>query len=160
MLSALSIAVLLATVGDPAVGRSLFIGSRPLQKGGPPCGACHALGGEGLAFGASLGPELSGTLASLDRDSVDDLLDGLPFPTMVPLYEGHALTPEERSHLTAFLVPAAQQGPPRDGWRFELLGALGAAVLFALQYLAFRRRKAPSRARLLAHAAHPQGGSR
>lgn len=159
-LSALSFALLLAAAGDPATGRGLFIGARPLQNGGPPCGACHALGGEGLAFGASLGPELSGALASMDPESVDGLLDALPFPTMVPVYQGHALTPEERAHLTAFLVPASQRGPPRGAWRFELLGALGAAVLLVPLYLASRRRKLPSRARLLARAARPQGGTR
>jgi hypothetical protein len=159
-LSSFSLVFLLAAGGDPALGRSLFTGARQLQAGGAPCGACHALGGEGLAASASLGPELSATLATMDPEALDGLLDALPFPTMVPVYEGRALTPEERAHLTAFLIPAAQHGPPRDGWSFEGLGLLGAAALFLVLALASRRRKAPSRARLLARAAHLQGGSR
>lgn len=159
-LPSLAFAILLAAAGDPAVGRSLFIGSTPLRNGGAPCGACHGLGAEGLAFGATLGPSLDQTLAAMDAESLDGLLDALPFPTMVPVYEGHALTPEERAHLTAYLIPAAQRGPPGPGWRFALLGAAGAAVLLAGLALAARRRKASSRSRLLAGAPQPQGGSR
>jgi hypothetical protein len=158
--SSLSIALLLAAAGDPSTGRALFIGARPFQGGGAPCGVCHALGGQGLAFQAALGPELSSALSTMDAESLDGLLDALPFPTMVPVYEGHALTPEERAHLTAFLVPAARQGPPRHGWRFEALGLLGAAGLFLLLAMAARGRKPPSRARLLARAHLVKGASR
>lgn len=159
-LSSLSFALLLASAGDPAAGRGLFIGSLPFRNGGAPCGACHAIGGQGLAFGASLGPDLSASLAGMDPESLDGLLDGLPFPTMVPVYEGRPLTPAERADLAAFLLPAAQRGPAAGGWRFEALGLAGAAVLFAGLVLASRRRKGPSRARLLARAPHLQGGSR
>ncbi|MGA8890256.1 MAG: hypothetical protein WB493_01720, partial [Anaeromyxobacteraceae bacterium] len=95
-------------------GRDLFTGARAFQAGGAPCGACHALGGEGLAFTASLGPELSSGLATMEPEALDGLLEALPFPTMVPIYDGHALTAAERADLVAFLIPAARQGPPRD----------------------------------------------
>jgi mono/diheme cytochrome c family protein len=55
----------LAAEPSLAAGRDLFIGSRPFQNGGAPCGACHGLGGEGLAFTASLGPELSAGLSGM-----------------------------------------------------------------------------------------------
>jgi hypothetical protein len=164
-LSSLSLAILLATAdaattGDQATGRALFIGARPFQNGGAPCGACHALGNQGLAFQATLGPELSAALAGMDPVALDGLLDALPFPTMVPVYEGHLLTTAERAHLVAFLVPATQQGPPRDGWHVEALGLLGAAGLFLLVAIAARGRKPPSRARLLARAHLVKGASR
>jgi mono/diheme cytochrome c family protein len=159
-LPSLSIALFLAAAGDPATGRDLYSGRRPLQNGGAPCGACHALGGEGLAFSASLGPELSASLGGMDAESLDGLLDALPFPTMAPIYQDRALTPEERAHLTAFLLPAAQHGPPQGGWHLEALGLLGAAGLFLLLALASRRRKPPSRARLLARANLVKGASR
>jgi mono/diheme cytochrome c family protein len=143
-----------------AAGRDLFIGSRPFQNGGAPCGACHGLGGEGLAFTASLGPELSAGLSGMDLAALDGLLEALPFPTMMPVYEGHALTPAERADLTAYLVQAATKGPPRNAWHFELYGLIGAVVLFLGLALAWRRRKPPSRARLLARAANLHGGSR
>jgi len=149
-----------AAESSAGAGRALFIGSRPFQNGGAPCGACHALGGEGVAFTASLGPELSTSLAVMEPDALDGLLDALPFPTMTPIYEGRALTPAERADLVAFLIPAAKQGPPRDAWRFEACGAFIAVLLFLGLALAWRRRKAPSRARLLARAQHSHGGSR
>jgi hypothetical protein len=146
--------------GSAQAGRDLFIGARAFATGGAPCGACHAVGGEGLGFTASLGPELSASLSGMDPAALDGLLESLPFPSMVPVYEGHALTPGERADLAAFLIPAATRGPPTGAWHFELGGALVAAALFLVLALAWRRRKPPSRARLLARAAHHPGGSR
>ncbi len=146
--------------GSAETGRGLFIGARPFRNGGPPCGACHAVGGQGLAFTASLGPELSATVSAMDPAALESLLETLPFPTMAPIYDSRALTPAERADLVAFLVPAAQRGPPRDGWRFEAWGAALAGLLFLGVALAWRRRKAPTRARLLARAGELQGGSR
>ncbi len=152
----------IAAAAEPSAvtGRDLFSGARPFRNGGAPCGACHGLGGEGLAFTASLGPELSSGLATMDPVSLDGLLEALPFPTMVPVYEGRALTPGERADLVAYLIPAAGKGPPRDAWHFEACGLAIALLLFLGLALGWRRRKAPSRARLLARAARFQGGSR
>jgi hypothetical protein len=96
----------------------------------------------------------------MDPEALDGLLETLPFPTMVPVYDGRALTASERADLVAFLIPAARQGPPRDTWRFPAAGAAFAVLLFLGLAIAWRRRKAPSRARLLARAARLQGGSR
>jgi hypothetical protein len=100
----------------------------------------------------------------MDAESLDGLLDALPFPTMVPIYDGRPLTSEERAHLTAFLLPAAQQGPPQGGWRLEALALLVAGGLFLLLALASRGRKPPSRAGLVARARlakpNPKGASR
>jgi len=145
--------------GSAASGRDLFIGTRRFQNGGAPCGACHAIGGEGLAFTASLGPELATTLSSMDTATLDGLLETLPFPTMAPIYDGRTLTPSERADLAAFLVPAAQRGPPNGAWRFAVWGAAVAVVLFLVLAVAWRQRKGPTRARLLSRAAQMQGGS-
>ena len=152
----------IASAAEPSsvTGRDLFTGARPFRNGGAPCGACHGLGGEGLAFTASLGPELSSGLATMDPAALDGLLEALPFPSMTPVYEGRALTPAERADLVAYLIPAAAKGPPRDAWHLEACGLAVALLLFLGLALARRRRKAPSRARLLARAAHFQGGSR
>jgi len=151
-----------AAAAEPSAvtGRDLYTGARPFRNGGAPCGACHGLGGEGIAFTASLGPELSSGLATMDPASLDGLLEALPFPSMTPVYEGRALTPAERADLVAYLIPAAAKGPPRDAWHLEACGLAVALLLFLGLALARRRRKAPSRARLLARAAHFQGGSR
>jgi len=148
--------------GSAAAGRALFLGSRAFQNRGAPCGACHALGGEGLAATASLGPELSASLSGVDPEMLDGLLEALSFPSMVPVYAGRALTPVERADLAAYLSEAVKRGPPRRVRRFELLGAVGAAVLLVGPALASRRRKPSSRARLLARAygATGRGGPR
>jgi mono/diheme cytochrome c family protein len=145
--------------GSAEAGRELFSGARPFRNGGAPCSACHALGGQGLALTASFGPELSAGLTGLEPEAIDGLLESLPFPSMAPVYEGRALTPEERADLVAFLLPAVKQGPPAAGWSFEALGLLGAALGFLALAVAWGRRKAPSRARLLARAHHSPGGS-
>jgi mono/diheme cytochrome c family protein len=152
-----------AGAAEPSAGagRALFIGARAFQGGGAPCGACHALGGEGIAFTASLGPELASGLATMDPAALDGLLEALPFPSMAPVYEGRPLTPAERADLVAYLIPAAKQGPPCDTWRFEACGAFVAVILFLVLALNGRRRKARSRARLIdrAYPSHA-GGSR
>jgi hypothetical protein len=153
----------MAGAAEPSAeaGRALFIGTRPFQAGGAPCGACHSLGGEGVAFTASLGPELSTSLASMDPDALAGLLEALPFPTMAPLYDGRGLTPSERADLAAFLIPAAKRGPPAGNWHFEAWGAVVALLLFVALALNSRRRKPHSRARLIARS-YPSndGGSR
>ena len=161
LLSLLAVNVAGAAEPSAGMGRALFIGMRSLQAGGAPCGACHALGNEGIAFTASLGPALSTSLASMDADEVAGLLEALPFPTMAPIYDGRALTASERADLAAYLIPAAKQGPPAGAWHFEASGALAALVLFLALVLAARRRKPRSRARLIARA-YPSrdGGSR
>ena len=148
---------------EPSVeaGRALFIGTRAFQAGGAPCGACHALGGEGVAFTASLGPELSTSLATMDPDALAGLLEALPFPTMAPIYDGRALTPSERADLVAFLIPAAKQGPPARTWHFEAWAEPRRPLLFVALALNSRRRKPRSRARLISRAYPSQhGGSR
>lgn len=146
--------------GNAAVGRALFIGQRAFQNGAPPCGACHAVAGEGRAFSASLGPELSAAVKDLDVAALDGLLDLLPFPTMMPVYEGRPLTAEERADLEAFLIPAAQRGPPGPAWELGIPVALVALIPLLGLALAWRRRKRPTRVRLVARAAALHGGSR
>ena len=93
----------------------------------------------------------------MDPVSLDGLLEALPFPTMVPVYED-APSPRARGPTwSPDLIPAAGKGPPRDAWHFEACGLAIALLLFLGLALGWRRRKAPSRARLLARAARPPG---
>jgi hypothetical protein len=138
-----------APTGDPMAGRALFIGARAFEKGGSPCGACHAIGGESAPFAASLGPELSASFDGLDAEAVDGMLQDPPFPTMVPIYAGHPLSPAERADLTAFLLQAS--GKPAPGGRqVATYAAIIAVVGLALVGLVARRRKGSMREALLA----------
>jgi mono/diheme cytochrome c family protein len=141
--------------GDATAGKALFSGARRAQNGGAPCGACHAVGGQGPAFAASLGPDLSHSFDGLPLDAIDGMLQDLPFPTMAPLYAGRALTPVERADLAAFLVAGAGAPPPHGR---EIAGyaiAVAAACLVGMTFAA-RRRKGSTRAQLRAHPPAPE----
>ena len=146
--------------GDVQRGRSLFSGATRTSNGGPPCGACHAIGGEGPAFAGSLGPDLSRSFEGLPADAVDGLLQDLPFPTMAPLYTGHPLTPAERADLGAFLTTTGERPAPPDGRRAAGWAAALAVTCLALMSVAARRQKGSTRARLMAQPPAAGGGSR
>jgi mono/diheme cytochrome c family protein len=163
---ALAIASGLASAAEPAIGagdvgrgRELFIGATPFRNGGAPCGACHAIGGQRAAFAAALGPDLSASFAGMPAEDMDALLADLPFPTMVPLYEGRALEPVERADLAAFLSDAAGAPPPGAG-EFLAWAALVTAAFLAILGLASRRRRGSLREELRAKALPTHGGSR
>jgi mono/diheme cytochrome c family protein len=139
--------------GDPAAGRALFVGERPFSAGGPPCGACHGVGGQGFGLGAAFGPDLTGAVDAFGGpEQVDALLETLPFPSMEPLYAGKALTPGERADLGAFLVATGGHAPASEQGAFALhAGLLGAALLVAVA-LGGRGRGASTRDRLVAAA--------
>jgi hypothetical protein len=145
-----------ASAADALAGRALFIGARPFAAGGPPCGACHAVGGASAPFAAALGPELSRSFEGMDAAAVGGILQDLPFPTMAPLYSGRPLTPAEREDLSAFLLQVAGHKAPGGaavaGW-----AALLAALSLGAMALAARRVKGSTRAELLARGrAHPR----
>lgn len=145
--------------GDPMTGRALFIGARRFQNGGSPCGACHAVGGQGGAFDARMGPELSRSFEGMDAATVDSLLQDLPFPSMVPVYAGRALTPQERADLAAFFGQVTGTPPPGGG-RVAGYAVTLALAVFAAMAVASRGRKAPSRSRLVDRAPRATGGTR
>jgi mono/diheme cytochrome c family protein len=149
----------LAPVGDAARGRALYIGAVPLERGGAPCGACHAIGGQGAAFAASLGPDLATTFDGVPPDALDGLLSDLPFPSMVPVYEGRALTPRERADLAAFLVASTGRPLAGAGGVLGLAAAIAAAGVAGLG-LAARRRRGSVRAEMLERATGARGGGR
>jgi mono/diheme cytochrome c family protein len=149
-----------ATVpGDPAIGAALFTGTIPMQNGGAPCGACHAVGGHGPALAASLGPDLARSFDGMAPEAVDGILQDLPFPTMVPIYTGHALTGQERAHLTSFLV-SVSGAPPPTGNAVAGTAAGIAACLVVLLAMRARTRKPPTRPTLTARPPSPAPASR
>lgn len=140
--------------GDAATGAALFSGAIPLQNGGAACGACHAVGGRGPLLAASLGPDLARSFEGMAPDAVDGILQDLPFPTMVPVYAGRALTPQERAHLSSFLV-SVSGAPAPTGNAVAGTAAAITAVFLALLAVAARRRKVPTRPTLVARPPAP-----
>ena len=146
-------------LGSAAIGRALYTGAIPFEKGGAPCGACHAVGGQGAALNASFGPDLSKSPAALDGDILDGVLEDQPYKSMKPIYAGKKITPAERAHLTSFLQEAAGKVTARGGAGFAGQAALIAIALGAL--LAWgRRRTVPAREQLQRKARRIQGETR
>ena len=130
-----------ATAGNSIVGRDLFTGATPFENGGSACIACHSITGIGALGGGALGPDLTVAYGKFGEDGLDVTLTDFPFPVMNPLFSDRPITPEEQAHLTAFLQQAvAAERPAEAVGQLALLAGGGAAVLFLLMHLIWRRR--------------------
>lgn len=132
------------TPEDVAMGRSIFLGTRRLENGGPPCAACHTVFELGGLGGGHLGPDLTKVYERIgSRPALAGWLQGPATTTMRPVFTGHPLTSEEILALVAFFEhtaksPAEASAVPR--LNFFLLGLLGAAFALALFDGIWRRR--------------------
>jgi mono/diheme cytochrome c family protein len=136
---------LAASAGDARRGEALYVGSARFANGGAPCLACHGIAGHGLAQAASFGPDLTGVHASFGAETLDAALADVPFPSMQPVYNGHALTEGERADLVAFLAGADGGLPPRLGPGYAV-GVVSAMALFLAAFVWIGRRGAARRA--------------
>lgn len=118
---------------DPRRGEALYVGAVPLFAGGAPCLACHGIAGHGLARAASFGPDLSGAHQQYGADGLEAALEDVVFPSMIPVYRGHAVTKDERADLIAFLGEATGAPPSRLGAGFG--GGVAAAALAFLGFV-------------------------
>lgn len=143
--------------GDPEEGRALYTGASHFAKGGAPCLACHGIAGLGPGGGASYGPDLTSMYGNYGPEGVASILEGLPFPTMEPIYADRPLTPEERAHLTSYLAQVS--GPELAGTtgRFALHAMIATAVLLAAAAVFGWRRLRGVRRPLVEQATKRQG---
>jgi hypothetical protein len=139
---------------DPVRGEGLYVGTVRFENGGAPCLACHGVAGHGLARAASFGPDLTAAHASFGEDGLESALADVPFPSMQPLYNAHAISAGERRDLIAFLAQATQRQPPQLGAGF-VLGVAAAAAGFLLLFAALGRRRGSRRASAPSHGATP-----
>lgn len=126
--------------GDPVAGKSLFMGNIRFQNGGPPCMACHSVAGIGALGGGALGPDLTSAFSKFGEAGLLSILATVPFPTMNAVWTQHPLTPEEQTHLVAFLQQAVAERPTEALGQLALLAIFGTAVLLALAQLYWRNR--------------------
>ncbi len=124
---------------DARRGEALYVGETALLAGGAPCLACHGIAGHGLARAASFGPDLSGAHQQYGPEGLDGLLEEVVFPSMAPIYRGHAVTKEERADLVAFLAEATGATPPAAGGRYAAGVAVAMAAFLSLVVVIGRR---------------------
>ncbi len=128
--------------GSAAAGAKLFSGTMRFRNGGPACASCHSAAGIPFPNGGTLGPDLTTASVRFGPEAMQMFVSTLFFPTMIPVFQGRLLTPAEQSDLLAFFAQSSGSGaaPPDIGWIFTTAGVLGAAVLFVITALTWRRR--------------------
>lgn len=131
-----------AIQGNPEIGKDLFTGVVRYQNGGPPCMACHSVGGIGALGGGQLGPDLTGVVSRFGgAAAVDAFVAGTPTPTMKAVWSKNPLTTEERANVVSFLAQASlTQRPAQAVWQLGILAALGLLILLAIAAFRWRNR--------------------
>lgn len=129
--------------GDSIIGKDLFTGVARFENGGPACRACHSITGIGALGGGALGPDLTPTFSKFGEAGTASMLATMPFPTMNAIFTKRPLTTIEQVNVRAFLQAASlAERPPQAVGRLALLAVAGAAFLFAIGHLIWRRRLA------------------
>jgi len=131
-----------AVQGNPETGKDLFTGVARFRNGGPPCMACHSVGGIGALGGGQLGPDLTAEVTRLGGAAgLDAFVAGTPTPTMRAVWSQRPLTAEERASVVAFLAQAGvSQRPAEAIWQLAGLAVLGVVILLAIAALNWRNR--------------------
>jgi mono/diheme cytochrome c family protein len=131
-----------AVQGNPEIGKELFTGVARFANGGPPCMACHSVGGIGALGGGQLGPDLTGAAGRYGGAAgLDAFVAGTPTPTMKVVWAQHPLTTEERASVVAFVGQAGvSERPAQAIWQLGGLAALGLVVLLAIAGLRWQNR--------------------
>ena len=124
---------------DARRGEALYVGSTPLFAGGAPCLACHGIAGHGLERAASFAPDLSAAHEQFGAEALDAMLVDIAFPSMEPVYRGHAVTDEERGDLIAFLAESTGGAPAKLGTGY-VVGVAAAMAAFLAVVLTIGRR--------------------
>lgn len=138
--SAAADAPMTLTAEDAARGRRLFLGSEKLSAGGAACVSCHAVAGLPLPGGGTLGPDLTEVFARLGAErGLAAWLTAPASPTMQPIFQNAALTPEEITAFVAFFRETSQRGGAQDAsslLAFLIAGCIaGGAGLVLLDFI-------------------------
>ena len=124
-------------LGDPEIGRALFIGELRFTNGGPPCVACHSVRSAGIN-GGTLAKDLSDLYARLGDRGVYGALKSLQFPVMKDIYAGKELTDEEVAHLAALFKEASETNRAKSDI-YPLSGIVVFLVAIGIATVYFRR---------------------
>lgn len=148
-----------AAKGDATNGEDLFTGAKAFSNGGAPCVSCHTLAGAGALGGGQVGPDLTKAYDKYGgAPGLVSVLEQIAFPTMAPVYDGHALTKREAADVAAYLQTAAAEEPASDRtWLYVVLGVAVATGLLLLALLVWPRRRLVVRRRLVSASTQRKG---
>ncbi len=123
-----------AVKGNADLGKELFTGVVRFANGGPPCMACHSVGGIGALGGGQLGPDLTQVGKILGGAAgVSAFIAGTPTPTMNAVWSKRPLTTQERANVVAFLTSApVTQRPVQAIGQLAGLAVLGVVILLMI----------------------------
>ncbi len=132
------------TAADVATGTGIFVGTRKLSQGGPPCISCHTLGTIGGLGGGRLGPDLTRVYERLGgRKAVGSWLSAPATATMQAVFRQHPLQSEEILPLLSVFENASRRSEPADTetqMNFFIAGFAGASLGLLVMGWVWRKR--------------------
>ncbi len=135
------VAITTATDADAALGRELFLGTKALSGGGPPCISCHTAAGSGSAIaGGNLALNLTHVFARLGDVGLDGALKNPPFPLMKDIYAEQKLSKEEVFALRAFFSASNRTVHEDDSFSLVLASLIGTILCLLILNFFWRRR--------------------
>jgi cytochrome c551/c552 len=135
---------------DILKGQELFSGIQKFKNNGVTCNSCHNVIKDGFMAGGSLAVDLTDAYERLQKNGIEAMILGLPFPQMKNSYQNNPITNEEASLLIAFLKDASEQRYYQTQritlYRNTLLiwGGIGAFVLMGIFPMFWYNRKKES----------------
>lgn len=124
------------TQRDIDIGRDIFLGIKPLAKGGIACVSCHSIKGINYMGGGKLGPDLSRVFERLEgRKAIGAWLFSPPTANMSVLFKNTPISMEEIMPLIALFEASAKAGGEDDGGSsltFFLAGLIGAGLVLGV----------------------------
>lgn len=140
--------------GEAASGEALFVGTTPLQNGGPSCASCHDAAGLPFPYGGNMGPDLTDEHSKLGANGLRYALATLYFPAMNALFIHRQLTPDEQAALAAFFADVDRRRPRATALGpLVVAGCAGLVLLLVWTGLYGRTRVRSVRRALLARVA-------
>jgi len=132
-------------IGNPEIGRDLFIGEHAFENKGASCISCHAVNHEAAFYAGSFAKDLSESYNTLQKAGIESVLQYLSFPAMSDTYKDHPLTPNEIADLSAFLEDVSKENSSEQiagfGSGFLLYGILAFILLLAIIEVFWRNKK-------------------
>jgi len=129
-------------------GQQLFRGNKPLANRGPSCFACHHFVNEG----GSLGPDLTHLNKSFSSAVLQSAIEKSSYKVMRPIYEKKPITQEEALHLAEYLSHPEKVKPRLfvvTAHSIIIFSAVGFTAFFVLIWIMNKKRKGPTREKLV-----------